>query len=85
MSGSQTNIQQPPVRRQNATPQPQAQDALDEVLSVAEAAALSGLAPHTLSQQAERGKLHARKVGHTWITTKYWLNEYLTAHARRKH
>ena len=58
-------------------------DPLDEVITLAEAARLSGLAPHTLTLQAERGKLRARKVGHTWITTRYWLDAYVAAHARR--
>jgi hypothetical protein len=55
---------------------------LDEVITLAEAARLSGLAPHTLTLQAERGKLRARKVGHTWITTRDGLAAYLAAHAR---
>ena len=53
------------------------------MISLAEAARLSGLAAHTLTLQAERGKLHARKVGHSWITTRYWLDDYLARHARR--
>ena len=52
------------------------------MISLAEAARLSGLAAHTLTLQAERGKLHARKVGHSWITTRYWLDDYLARHAR---
>ena len=59
-------------------------DPLDEVIALAEAARLSGLAPHTLTLQAERGKLRARKVGHTWITTRFWLDAYLTTYARRR-
>jgi hypothetical protein len=59
-------------------------DPLDEVITLAEAARLSGLAPHTLTLQAERGRLRARKVGHTWITTRYWLDAYVAAHARRR-
>jgi hypothetical protein len=62
----------------------QERDPLDEILSLAEAAQLSGLAAHTLTQQAEKGRLHARKVGHTWITTRYWLDQYLALHARPK-
>jgi hypothetical protein len=64
--------------------EPGNRDPLDEVLSLAEAAQLSNLAAHTLTQQAERGKLRARKLGHTWITTRHWLEEYLAVHARRK-
>ena len=65
-------------------PAPPADDPLEAVISLAEAARLSGLAAHTLTLQAERGKLHARKVGHSWITTRYWLDDYLARHARRR-
>lgn len=57
-------------------------DPLDEIISLAEAGRLSGLAPHTLTLQAEKGKLRARKVGHSWITTRHWLGVYLTTHSR---
>jgi hypothetical protein len=59
-------------------------EALDEVITLAECAQLCGLAAHTLTLQAERGKLRARKMGHTWITTRHWLDVYLADHARRK-
>jgi hypothetical protein len=65
-------------------PAPPADDPLEAVISLAEAARLSGLAAHTLTLQAERGKLHARKVGHSWITTRYWLDDYLARHSRRR-
>ena len=60
-----------------------AHDPLDEVISLAEAAELSGLSAHTLTQQAKRGRLHARKVGHTWMTTRHWLALYLDTCARK--
>jgi hypothetical protein len=59
-------------------------DELADILTMVEAGALCGLSPHTLSQQAEKGKLRARKVGHTWITTRRCLAAYLEQHARRK-
>jgi hypothetical protein len=59
-------------------------DELADILTMVEAAALCGLSAHTLSQQAEKGKLRARKVGHTWITTRRCLAAYLEQHARRK-
>jgi hypothetical protein len=62
----------------------EARDPLDEVISLADAALLSGLAPHTLTLQAEKGKLRARKLGHTWITTRHWLEVYLATHSRLK-
>jgi hypothetical protein len=59
-------------------------DELADIITLMEAGTLSGLSPHTLSQQAEKGKLRARKVGRTWITTRRCLAEYLAQHARRK-
>ncbi len=56
---------------------------LDDVLSLAQAARVSGISAHTLAQQAEKGRLRARKVGRTWITTQRWLGEYRLEHARR--
>jgi hypothetical protein len=59
-------------------------DEFEDILTLVEAGALCGLSPHTLAQQAEKGKLRARKVGHTWITTRQYLEAYLAQHARRK-
>ena len=59
-------------------------DELDDIRTLIEAGTLCGLSPHTLAQQAEKGKLRARKVGHTWITTRQCLDAYLAHHARRK-
>jgi hypothetical protein len=65
-------------------PDPPPDDPLEAVITLGEAARRCGLAAHTLTLQAERGRLRARKMGHTWITTPYWLEAYLAAHARRK-
>lgn len=62
----------------------QGSESLEDLLSLSEAGRLSGLSPHTLAQQAERGRLRARKVGGTWITTHQWLEEYLVKHSRRR-
>jgi hypothetical protein len=62
----------------------QTEGILDDILSLAEAAQLSGITAHTLAQQAEKGRLRGRKVGRTWITTRRWLIEYLREHARRR-
>jgi hypothetical protein len=58
-------------------------DPLDDVITLAEAGALSGKAPHTLKLQAASGRLRAKKAGHTWITTRHWLEQYLRTRARR--
>ena len=60
-----------------------ASDPLEQILTLNEAEQISGISAHTFAQQAEKGRLHARKVGHTWITTLGWLKAYLHLHARR--
>lgn len=62
----------------------EAAENLDKVLSLAEAAEIVGLSAHTLAQQAAKGHLRARKIGHTWVTTTNWLEEYVAIHARRQ-
>lgn len=56
----------------------------DEILTLSEAAQLCGLAAHTLTQQAEKGRLRARKIGRIWLTTRQWLAEYLATRSRRR-
>ena len=68
-----------PEREREGAPAPPADDPLEAVITLAEAARRCGLAAHTLTLQAERGRLRARKMGHTWITTRYWLEAYLAA------
>lgn len=46
-------------------------------ISLAEAAGRAGLSPGTLKNQAQAGRLKARKEGRDWITTEAWLGEYL--------
>ena len=59
-------------------------DPFEYLLTLAEAARRSGVSAHTLAQQAERGRLQARKLGRTWVTTTAWLDAYLATHARRR-
>ena len=58
--------------------------ALEDVLSLVEAAEISGISAHTLAQQAERGRLRGRKIGRTWVTTRECLADYQREHARRQ-
>lgn len=46
------------------------------VLSMPEAAALLGIKPDTLRQQAQNGILTATKVGQTWVTTEAAVEQY---------
>lgn len=51
---------------------------LDDVLSLAEAAAELGVSPGTLRTQVRRDRLRARRVGGTWITTREEVLRYRT-------
>jgi hypothetical protein len=51
----------------------------DEVVTLAEASALAGLAHITLAIQVRRGRLDARKSGGTWVLTRRNLHEYLAS------
>jgi excisionase family DNA binding protein len=49
----------------------------EELLSLAEAAALSGMHPAHLRKLAERGDLEARKIGRMWVTTRRAVEAYM--------
>ncbi len=53
----------------------------EELISLAEAAAISGLSMNHLGLLARRGTLRARKIGRNWITSREAVAEYL---ARRR-
>ena len=50
-----------------------------EVLTLAEAATVAGLAPVTLRLQVDHGRLAGRKSGGTWLVTRRALHEYLAS------
>ena len=56
---------------------------LDDMVPLADAAQLAGVTAHTLKQQAQRGRLRARKIAGRWLTTRQWIEEYLDVHARK--
>ena len=49
----------------------------ERLISLTEAAALSGLSRSQLNLLAKTGKLRASKVGKTWVTTPSAVAEYL--------
>jgi hypothetical protein len=49
---------------------------IDDILTLAEAAELLGRSPTTLRAQAVAGRLKARLVGKTWVTTKAEVERY---------
>ena len=55
----------------------------DDIITLAEAGALLGLAPVTLRGQASRGVLRARRIGKTWVTTREEVERYRRDHLGR--
>ncbi len=55
---------------------------LDELISLDEAAKLSGLSHAHLALMIRRGELWGRKIGRNWVTTKLAVREYI---ARDRH
>jgi len=53
------------------------QPSLDDLISLQEAAKLSGLSQPHLSLMIRQGKLWGRKIGRNWVTTKQAVQEYL--------
>ena len=49
----------------------------ERLISLTEAAALSGLSADHLRRLAEKGRLQAKKIGRNWITTREAIAEYL--------
>ena len=58
------------------------QPGLDELITLKEAAELSGLTARHLRHLASKGDLWVRKLGRNWFTTAQAVKEYL-AHDRR--
>ena len=59
------------------------QPSLDELISLREAAELSGLSAGHLRLLVRRGELWGVKLGRNWVTTAQAVEEYL-AHNRRR-
>ena len=58
------------------------QPKLDELISLNEAAKLSGLSHDHLRRLAGQGELWAKKVGRNWVTTEAAVREYLARNRR---
>lgn len=54
----------------------------DELISLNEAAKLSGLSHDHLRRLAGQGELWAKKVGRNWVTTEAAVREYLARNRR---
>ena len=54
------------------------------LISLSEAAAISGLSMKHLGLLARRGDLQARKIGRNWVTTRAAVEDYLRDVAKRR-
>ena len=58
------------------------QPGLDELITLSEAAELSGLSHDHLRRLAGRGDLKAKKIGRDWLTKERAVREYLAQDRR---
>ena len=54
------------------------QPGLDELITLSEAAEISGLSPSHLRLLVNKKEIWGRKLGRNWFTTKQAVREYLT-------
>lgn len=54
----------------------------NELLTLKEAAKLSGLSPNHLRRLVSEGEIWGRKLGRDWFTTELAVNEYLARDRR---
>ena len=55
----------------------------DQLISLPEAAEISGFNPKYLAQLAKKGRLNARKIGGVWLTTRADLESYINSRQKR--
>jgi len=58
------------------------QPALEELISLRQAAGLSGLSPGHLGLLIRQGELWGKKIGRNWVTTAQAVREYLARDRR---
>jgi hypothetical protein len=62
--------------------EPKNQPGLDELITLSEAAEISGFTTRHLRLLAENGQLWAKKLGRNWFTTAHAVHEYLAVEHR---
>ncbi len=60
----------------------QNQPSLDDLITLKDAAELSGLSYSHLRLLARQGEIGAKKLGNTWLTTAQAVNDYLARDRR---
>jgi hypothetical protein len=62
---------------------PESQDPLHELISLAEAAKRYGLSTNYLRDIATSGRLKARKIGNSWVTTPAAVEDYIASREKK--
>jgi hypothetical protein len=68
----------PPKNREKNSTKPD----LDDLISLSEAAKISGFTTRHLRHLANNGELWAKKLGRNWFTTDQSIREYLSRNRR---
>lgn len=55
----------------------------DRLISLSEAADLYGFNADHLRHMAQRGRLHAQKIGNSWVTTPADVEKYIRSRKKR--
>lgn len=55
----------------------------DRLISLPEAAKIYGFNPRYLSELAKKGRLKAEKIGHSYVTTPAYVEEYIRSRKKR--
>lgn len=61
---------------------PEEADGSPQLISLKEAAEISGFTPRHIRRLAQTGKIYAKRMGRDWFTTKNSIQEYLTSNRR---
>ena len=72
----------PPYRMPDSNEGSTSQPGLDELITLKQAAELSGISYSHLRLLARKGTIWAKKLGHNWFTTAQAVNEYLARDRR---
>ena len=55
----------------------------DELISLHEAAEYAGLSVESIRTYANHGRFKAKKIGNMWVTSRRWVDEYLSSRDTR--
>jgi hypothetical protein len=72
-----------PMMNQNQSPHDEVEKVARRLISLAQAAEISGLSPSHLRLLVGRGVIWGQKIGRNWVTTEEAVREYVARGVRR--